>query len=196
MSLGACSPGQPLLDLHVLCCSAGSAVSAAQERVWGEASQDLPPITWWDVQCGCPGCPPAFWLAAVRNSPASRICSAVPASGCMAGPAPAAPPCVRSSIYTIPWCPSLDKQLVTTTACRLGGEGGAVSDWSPRLPAPSLCWSLVDPCSMSQGSLSPEPLFALKARHQFGLCGPAGENSFTLKNRLQLLSLCLETKGI
>lgn len=49
---------------------------------------------------------------------------------------------------------------------------------------------------MSQGSLSPEPLFALKARHQSGLCGPARENSFTLKNRLQLLSLHLETKGI
>lgn len=72
--------------------------------------------------------PPVFWLTAVRNSQACRICPTVPAPGCNAGQAPAAPPCARSRIYTTPWGPRLDKQRVTATTCSLGDEGGAAAD--------------------------------------------------------------------
>lgn len=173
----------------MFCRSAGSAVSVAQHRVWAK-----PPKTFLRLPGGrssAASCPPSFWLAAVRNSPASRICSTVPASGCTAGPAPAAPPCEHSRIYILPWGPSLDKQLVT--ACSLGGKGGAADCRAQDfLCPPSLWWSLEDPYSVSQGILSAKPLVALKARHQSEFCGPSGVSSFTLKNRLQLLSLHLE----
>lgn len=136
----------------------GSGASAAQQRGWGEVSEDLTPITWLAVQCSCPSCPLAFWLAAVRrNSPAGSVPLSPPPGWCSPSSAP-----LRSLQDLQRDVGSQPRQATwTATACSLGGKGGASRTPSqlvlrgPLLSEPGGSVSRATPCTKSQALFPP-----------------------------------------